>query len=78
MWPADDIGRGARQYHDTIPVIPRCSGGGCNQGRRPCQTPDACQVPEDEGRGVVAGAIYGLVAWLAVALCFAVVTLGAL
>jgi hypothetical protein len=27
---------------------------------------------------VVAGAIYGLVAWLAVALCFAVVTLGSL
>jgi hypothetical protein len=77
MWPADDIGRGARQYHDTIPII-RCSGGSCCQGRRRCETPEACQVPESEGRGVVAGAIYGLVAWLAVALCFAVVTLGAL
>jgi hypothetical protein len=56
----------------------RCSGDSCRQGRAECKTPQACEVPEgeDSGAGIVLGVLYGLLAWLAVALCFVVVTLG--
>lgn len=34
----------------TPPVIPikQCNGDSCHQGRLPCQTPQACEVAEDE------------------------------
>ncbi len=71
-WTAEDLGR-------NWPAR-RCSGESCRQGRSDCKTPDACQLPEgdDEGSGIVRGVLYGLIAWLAVALCFAVVTWGPL
>ena len=41
-----------RHYDDgTKPtVLPhmRCCGGPCQQGRKPCPTPDACELDEDE------------------------------
>ena len=34
----------------TPPVIPmkQCRGDSCHQGKLPCQTPQACEVAEDE------------------------------
>lgn len=34
-------------------VVPMkyCRGDSCHQGRMPCQTPQACEVPEDDDVG---------------------------
>lgn len=53
---------------------PRCHGGPCDRGRKPCPAPEACQLAADEaawrwlgGAGVLAAAIVitaaGVVLW---------------
>jgi hypothetical protein len=46
-----------REFSDTIPVQPllyprrpppaACRGDACQQGRRPCPTPEACFLPDE-------------------------------
>jgi hypothetical protein len=53
--------------------IPSCSGP-CAQGRKDCPTPEACQQPDGiDGTGIVRAVVWGLVSWLAVAMCAAIV-----
>jgi len=36
----------------------RCSGGSCKQGRRQCETPEACQIAERAEERADAGAYF--------------------
>lgn len=57
----------------TYPRIPRrhCSGP-CDQGRRPCATPEACETEEAKdfapATGIICGVMAGLAMWGAIAL----------
>lgn len=33
---------------DKVVPVKYCRGDSCQQGRMPCQTPQACELPEDE------------------------------
>ena len=51
--------------------LPRCRADVCQQGRKPCPAPQACQQPEtgptsatdDAGRGMVIGVAWVLAMW---------------
>lgn len=45
---------------DTIPWRRACAGA-CHQGRHPCSTPQACQLPDDDDRPIPGG---GVIVWL--------------
>lgn len=56
-------------------VIPmtRCRGDSCQQGRMPCQTPQACEVAEDDddvGRDYVGVFLAVIVLWLVFGMCW--------
>lgn len=48
------------------PARPACTGGSCKQGRRQCETPEACQVAERAEERADAGAYFLAVVILAV------------
>lgn len=39
----------------------RSCAGACHQGRHPCSTPQACQLPDDDDRPIPGG---GVIVWL--------------
>ena len=43
-----------------------CTGGSCKQGRRQCETPEACQIAERAGERADAGAHFLVAVILAV------------
>lgn len=55
-----------------VASYPHCASGPCEQGRRICQTPQACQrvEPTDDALGAARGCVravaWGLVAWAVV------------
>jgi hypothetical protein len=44
----------------------RCTADACNQGRKPCPCPEACEQPAD---GLLSGYRRGIVSALVVVLC---------
>lgn len=61
-----------RHYDDgTEPTIlphMRCCGGPCNQGRKPCPAPDACELQEPQDKQLVLVAVVVVVATLVILL----------
>ena len=61
-----------RHYDDgTEPTIlphVRCCNGPCNQGRKPCPAPDACELQEPQDKQLVLVAVVVVVATLVILL----------
>ena len=53
---------------DKVAPMKRCRGDSCQQGRMPCQTPQACEVAEEDdddvGRDYVGVFLAVIVLWL--------------
>jgi hypothetical protein len=49
-----------------------CSGG-CESGRQPCKTPQACEIPEPEALEALSWLLYGVIVLVAVAAAWHVI-----